>query len=155
MPIPIRPATAADLAILTVLRREYCPLDGVVFDPERNRSALTRLLAGREPGRMWLAEDGGTAAGYLCLCTGFSLEFGRNAVVDELYVRDSYRRQGVGRALLSTAIAACPGLGVEALQLLVAPANVPARRLYDQNGFQEEDRRILTLWIAPRPVAER
>jgi ribosomal protein S18 acetylase RimI-like enzyme len=153
-PSSVRAATAADLDSLTALRREYCPLDGVVFDPRRNRSALTRLLADPGLGRIWLAETGHMAAGYLCLCAGFSLEFGRDAFVDELYVREGQRRRGVGRALVETAIAACPSMGIEAVHLLVAPGNAAARRLYEQRGFAEEDRRILTLWIAQRPVAE-
>ena len=152
---PIRAATAADLETLTALRQEYCPQDGVVFDPKRNRAGLLRLLADPTVGRLWLAEDGGVAAGYVCLCTGYSLEFGRDAFVDELYVREPQRRRGVGRALLETAIAACPGMGVDALHLLVAPGNSRARRMYDHRGFAEEDRRILTLWIAPRPVPGR
>lgn len=155
MPAHIRAATAADLDIVTALRREYCPLDGVVFDPERNRAALTRLLADPGLGRLWIAEDGSLAAGYLCLCTGFSLEFGRDAFVDELYVRERQRHRGLGRALLETAIAACPGMNVEALHLLVAPGNDRARRMYERRGFTEEDRRVLTLWLVPRPVAER
>ncbi|MFI5399492.1 MAG: GNAT family N-acetyltransferase [SAR324 cluster bacterium] len=155
MPARIRAATAADLETVTALRREYCPLDGVVFDPERNRAALTRLLGDPGLGRLWVAEDGTLAAGYVCLCTGFSLEFGRDAFVDELYVRERQRHRGLGRALLETAIAACSGMNVEALHLLVAPGNVRARGLYERRGFAEEDRRVLTLWIAPRPVAER
>ena len=154
MPARIRAATSADLDAVTALRREYCPQDGVVFDPQRNRAALTRLLADPGLGRLWIAEDGAAAAGYLCLCTGFSLEFGRDAFVDELYVRERRRRRGLGRALLETAIAACPGMNVEALHLLVAPGNDRARRLYERRGFAEENRRVLTLWIAPRPVAE-
>jgi ribosomal protein S18 acetylase RimI-like enzyme len=124
----------------------------VIFDPARNRTALTRLLGDASLGRLWLAESGGTAAGYVCVCTGFSLEFGRDAFVDELYVREAFRGEGLGKALLETAIAAGPGLGLDAIHLLVAPDNTKARAMYERRGFTEEDRRILTLWIAPKPV---
>jgi diamine N-acetyltransferase len=149
----IRPAIPTDLFALTALRREYCPSDGVIFDPERNRDHLTRLLAEPALGALWLAMDGEAPVGYVCLCTGFSLEFGRDAFVDELYVRQPYRGQGIGRALLETAISACPTRNIDALHLLVAPDNMRARLMYEQRGFTEEDRRILTLWIGPKPVA--
>jgi GNAT superfamily N-acetyltransferase len=125
----------------------------VIFDPERNRAHLTRLLAEPAHGGLWLADVESAPAGYVCLCTGFSLEFGRDAFVDELYVREAQRGQGLGRALLETAIGACPALGIDALHLLVAPHNRKARAMYEQRGFVEEDRRILTLWIGPKPVA--
>jgi diamine N-acetyltransferase len=153
MALTVRSATLADLQTLTDLRREYCPSDGVVFDPARNRAALSTLLNTPALGGLWLAEADGTAAGYVCVCTGFSLEFGKDAFVDELYVREAQRKQGLGKRLLETAIAACPGMRIDALHLLVAPHNHKARRMYDLRGFVEEDRRILTLWIAPKPVA--
>ena len=150
----IRPATPTDLFALTALRREYCPSDGVIFDPDRNRAHLTRLLGDPGLGALWLAMEGEAPVGYVCLCTGYSLEFGRDAFVDELYVRERSRGKGVGRALLETAITACPSLNIDAVHLLVAPDNMRARLMYEQRGFAEENRRILTLWIGPKPKAE-
>ena len=70
-------------------------------------------------------------------------------------MHESYRRQGIGRGLLETAIGACPSLRIDALHLLVAPDNMRARLMYEQRGFTEEDRRILTLWIGPKPKSEQ
>jgi GNAT superfamily N-acetyltransferase len=154
----IRLAVADNLDRVTELRREYCAADGVVFDPARNRAVLERLFADASLGRLWLIaprDDANPASrteavGYLCVCVGFSLEFGRDAFLDELYVREAWRGRGFGRAALEFAIAACPALGVQTLHLLVAPGNARARDIYDRRGFSVQNRHMLSLGIEGR-----
>src|SRR5262249_28930406 len=99
-------------------------------------------------GRVWLIHVGEEAVGYVVLTLGFSLEFhGRDAFIDELYVRASHRRQGVGTRTLQFIEEVCPTLGVQALHLEVARTNTPAQNFYRKIGFVDHDRYLLTKWM--------
>jgi RimJ/RimL family protein N-acetyltransferase len=55
-----------------------------------------------------------------------------------LMVAAHYRRQGIGRALLETAVEWANVSGIRKLELHVFPWNKPAIRLYDSFGFERE-----------------
>jgi len=71
--------------------------DQRAFDASRARSALENLVNDPSRGRVLLICDGDAAVGYLALTFGYSLEFhGRDAFIDELYIRRSHRGRGWG-----------------------------------------------------------
>jgi ribosomal protein S18 acetylase RimI-like enzyme len=97
-----------------------------------------------------VATDAGSVVGFVVLTFSYSLEFhGRDAFVDELYVRPSHRRRGLGAAALRLSEAACREHGVHALHLEVDGANDPARALYRRWGFDEHARHLMTKWLPP------
>ena len=55
-----------------------------------------------------------------------------------LMVSASYRRQGIGRALLEAAVGWAREAGVPKLELHVFPWNEPGIKLYEQFGFERE-----------------
>jgi len=132
--------------------REYYAYDRIPFHLHWARQALERLFADDRLGRIWLIQGQGETVGYLCVCFGFGLEFQRDAFLDELYVQEPFRGKGLGRAAVAFAAAACPGLGIQALHLVVTPENERAYRLYERLGFVDQHRRLMTRWIA-RPDA--
>jgi len=148
MSIDIRPANAEDLERLLPLVEAFHRQDGYPFEPRLVRRVLGRLLASPELGRVWVAEAGAEAVGYCVLCFGYSIEFeGRDAFVDELFVREDRRGAGLGARLLRAAEGGCREAGVAALHLEVERNNERAHALYRRRGYGDHDRYLLTKWI--------
>jgi GNAT superfamily N-acetyltransferase len=145
MDIAFHQAGRAEIAQLVQFMREYYAFDRLPFDEDRARGALTALVGDESLGRVWLICAAGAAIGYVVLTLGYSLEYGgRDAFIDELYVREAYRGQGVGTRALSFAAEVCRALGVRALHLEVERANRGAYDVYRRAGFVDHDRYLMT-----------
>ena len=93
-----------------------------------------------------LADDQGGLGGYAVVTWGWSLEAGgREALLDELYVRD--RNQGAGALLLEAAAVGSSAAGAARLFLETEAANEAVRRFYARHGFAAED----SVWMQ-RPL---
>ena len=144
-----RLADKADGDTLIPMMREFYAIDAYPFDEGAARTALEGLLRDPALGRVWLIHDGAEAIGYVVLTFGYSLEFhGRDAFVDELFVRPSHRQRGVGTRAMRLVEEACRDLGIHALHLEVERANAVAQRLYRTFGFQDHTRYLMTRWIS-------
>jgi len=141
------PAGPADSDLLVELMREFYEFEQILFDEAVVRRALCQLLGDRTYGVAYLIRVGGRAAGYCVLTFGFSLEFhGRDALIDELYLREGYRGRGLGMACLEHVEAVCAGEGIRAIHLLVARGNPRARSVYARAGYLSQDRDVMTKW---------
>lgn len=149
-PITIQRASEADADVLMEMIVEYYAEESYPLDRPAARRALDGLLAEPERGRVWVVREGGQGVGYLVVTLGWSLEYhGRDAFVDELYVRPHHRRRGIGRRAMKVAEEACRELGVHALHLEVERRNDAARALYVERGFEANDRQLLTKRLPP------
>ena len=143
-----RLAETSDAELLLDLMRDYYAFDGHGYDREKARSALIPLLANSNFGRAWIILDGNAPVGYGVLCFGYSLEWlGRDAFVDELYLREDYRGLGWGKKTMAFLEDAAREFGIRALHLGVVPGN-PALRLYEKGGFHKHDSTFLSKWIS-------
>jgi GNAT superfamily N-acetyltransferase len=144
-----RVAAGEDADALLAMMRELNEHEGMAFDEPKARAALAELIADERLGVAHLILFGGETAGYLVVTFGFSVEFGgRDAFVDELFVRQEFRGRGAGRAALGVAAEVCRARGVGALHLEVERANKPAQALYHKEGFLDHDRYLLTKWLS-------
>jgi ribosomal protein S18 acetylase RimI-like enzyme len=99
-------------------------------------------------GRVFLITMGGEITGYAVLTFGYSLEFrGRDAFVDELYLRDEYRGRGIGKRALEFLAGVCADNGVCAMRLEVERSNTRAQSVYRKFGFEDHDRYLMTKWL--------
>lgn len=138
-------ASPTDLDELLLLMREFYAGERLPWDEDVLRRALGELW--REPlhGAVWLARADGEAIGYGVLGCGFSLEHrGRDAFVDELYVRPGWRSRGVGGRILDAMEATCRKQGISALHLEVDHDNARGKRLYRRRGFDDHGRHLMT-----------
>jgi GNAT superfamily N-acetyltransferase len=123
------------------LVREFCAVDQHDFDEQVVLAGLVPLLGPPfgegAPGQVWVVEDEAGLNGYGVLTWGWSLESGgRDALLDELYVRD--RGRGAGAALLEALVAAARAGGASRMFLETEEGNAAARRFYARAGFDVE-----------------
>jgi GNAT superfamily N-acetyltransferase len=144
-------ADRSNIEMLVNFMREYYAYDRIAFDREAARSSLERLVNDPSLGRAWVIQYDGEAIGYCVLTLGYSLEYrGRDAFIDELFIREGHRGKGIGARALEFMKETARALGVTALHLEVERKNVNAQRLYRRAGFEDHDRYLMTNWITDK-----
>jgi len=143
-------AAPSDEDLVIELMREFYVIEHLEFVENIARIALRQILADPFWGFVFLMHVEEQIAGYLVLSFGFSLEFhGRDALVDELYVREEYRGQGLGTRSLQHVEAVCRKEGIHALHLEVDRGNQRGQEFYRRAGYRDHDRYLLTKWLVP------
>jgi ribosomal protein S18 acetylase RimI-like enzyme len=142
-------ATSDDIETLIVMMRDLYAHDGLApLDEASARRALRGVISDDTIGRVFLILLANEVAGYAVLTFGYSLEFhGRDAFVDEIYLRAEYRGQGIGKLALQFLTEICAENGVNALHLEVERANTSAQAVYRKFGFEDHDRYLMTKWL--------
>ncbi|HTO53658.1 MAG TPA: GNAT family N-acetyltransferase [Myxococcota bacterium] len=144
-----RIAGAQDLETLLPFVREFWVIERLSFVEPAVRRALGGILGQPEFGRVVAIELESRPVGYYVLTLGYSLEhLGRDAFVDELYLREAQRGRGIGTRALAHAAELCRELGAGALHLEVDHVNPRARALYERNGFVAHERALMTRRIS-------
>ena len=122
--LALRPADESDAdgvaSIYLTARREAAMPPGIHTDDEVRGWLAGRLLV----DEVWIAEVGGTPAGYARLTAEW---------LDDLYVAPPYAGRGVGSVLLDAAKGRRPG----GFCLWVFEMNAPARSFYAHRGLVE------------------
>jgi ribosomal protein S18 acetylase RimI-like enzyme len=137
-----------EIELVLPLMREFYSQQEMVFDETVARAGLKNAAANPQLGQVYLISRGQELAGYFVLTFCFSLEFhGKFALLDELYLREPFRRQKFGRAAIEFAQRICRDAGIKALRLEVWTGNHVAQALYKADGFKTEDRFLMTKWL--------
>jgi diamine N-acetyltransferase len=147
MDTTFKAAESFDINTILILMQEFYEIEHLTFD-HNSCAAITDLLNNKSFGGVWLIQHQTEAIGYVVLTIGYSLEFhGRDAFIDELYIRANYRGQGIGTQALEYMQEVCRSLGIKALHLEVDRVNTKAQKLYHSLGFKDHDRYLLTKWL--------
>jgi GNAT superfamily N-acetyltransferase len=100
--IRIRPATVHDAALLRTMIRELAEYEQELQWVTIREEDLARDGFGEHPRfRAFVGEWEGKPAGYALFFDYFSTWVGRGLFLEDLFVREKFRRQGIGRALLA------------------------------------------------------
>ncbi|MEM9007131.1 MAG: GNAT family N-acetyltransferase [Cyanobacteria bacterium P01_F01_bin.86] len=136
------------LDLLMQLVSEFCEFDNHLFESDNARQAISDLINNEAYGRIWLVMAEDAPAGYVVITLGYSLEYhGRDAFVDEIFLREPYRGQGIGTQTFAFLEAECQKLGVNALHLEVMPENQKAYGFYCKLGYRDRQSALLTKWF--------
>ena len=86
-----------------------------------------------------VAQQDDELLGFCQLYPSFSsTQTSRIAILNDLYVAESARTQGVGRALMRAAEDLGRNLGLSGLELATAISNATAQDLYEKQGWQRD-----------------
>lgn len=137
-----------EIPTLLEMMREFYSQQQMQFDEPAASLAINRVLNNPGLAQIYLIFRGADLAGYFALTFCFSLEFhGRFALFDELYLREPFRRQKLGKAVVAFAEDLCKKAGIKALRLEVGRENLGAQSLYRAAGFKEDERNLMTKWL--------
>jgi ribosomal protein S18 acetylase RimI-like enzyme len=134
-----RRATAADVDLVAPLFDAYRQFYGCSPDLDLARRFLReRLEAGESV--VFVAMLNEKAVGFVQLYPTFtSIGVRRAWILNDLFVANEVRRQGVGRALMDAAKAFAEEAGAAWLELATAKDNARAQALYRSSGYKLDE----------------
>jgi GNAT superfamily N-acetyltransferase len=135
----VRQANVTDLDMLTPLFNGYRQFYGRATDLDAARQfLLDRINHGESVIFMALRE--GVPVGFTQLYPSFSsVSMARTFLLNDLFVTEEGRRNGVASALMSAAVAFAKTVGAIRLSLSTAVTNSPAQSLYSAMGWAQDE----------------
>jgi len=151
MALSIRPAVTADADLILSFIRELADYERLAHAAVASRDDIAQALFGPAP-RVFcdIAERDGEPVGFALWFYNFSTFQGRAGIyLEDLYVRPSARRSGVGGALLQHLARRCVDQGLGRLCWSVLDWNKPAIAFYQGLGA-----RLTEDWVGCRLEGE-
>ena len=141
MAVTIRPAEPADTALILSLIRELAEYERLPHEVVATEDALRATLFGaRSRAEVLIADADGQAAGFALFFHNYSTFLARPGLyLEDLFVRPAFRRQGVGRMLLTRLAGIAVARGCGRFEWAVLDWNEPARRFYESLGARPMD----------------
>lgn len=143
----IRPARPGDEPVIVTMIHELAAFERAPEECTVTESQITAALFGDDAvARCHIAEVDGQAAAMALWFRNFSTWDGVAGVhLEDLFVRQEFRRRGLARALLATLAAECVRRGYSRLSWSVLDWNADAIALYDAVGGRQ-----MSEWIGYR-----
>ena len=142
-------AKTEDVERMMPLVREFYVYERLKLDEARYRELALQLIENDGLGRLLVIELDGELIGYAVIGFGFSLEFGgRDALLDEFYLRGAFRGRGIGSALLQSVEELCRAKGILAIHLEADYVNARVHEFYKRVGYRDHERHLMTKWIS-------
>lgn len=140
-PLRIEPVSLQQLEALLPLIAAYQRFyESDDVDDARNRAFFARFIAPSDDGMLIGAWRDGELVGYACLYWSFtSIVPAETVLMNDLYVIEGVRGQGVGRALIEASAAIGRERGANRLEWVTARSNETAQRLYDTTGAKRSE----------------
>ena len=133
---------------LLQMMEDFYAIDGYEFDKDQTKQNLHDFGSNPALGRLFLIRADHDIAGYIVLAFGFSFEYGgRDAFIDELYIKSSFRGSGIGKMAMDYALQEARNNGIKVVHLEVEAHNEKAQGLYRSIGFQENDRKLMHIQL--------
>jgi GNAT superfamily N-acetyltransferase len=141
-------ATPEHIELLLPLMQEFYVYDHHKYVEKKAMAALNDFLSSDQWGYAWLIYFNEKLIGYVVITFGFSLEFGgRDAFIDEVYLREPYRGMGVGTHIIDYLKEVCQAEDIRALHLEVGKENNDAYRFYLKVGFEDRQSKMMSLYL--------
>jgi len=156
--LTIRPATSNDAPLLTTLIHELAEYDRLAHEAIAIEDDIMRDGFGPTPKfRAVIAEWNGQVAGYALFFDFYSSFQGRAGLfLDDLFVREEFRKHGIGKALVAHVAGIAWKEGYFCMRWEVLDWNTPAIDFYRNLGavFLDEWKAACLIGDALQAVAE-
>jgi phosphinothricin acetyltransferase len=139
----IRPATPADLPAINAIYNFYVDTSPATFDLTHTTPAWRANWYAERTGRglpVLVAVAGAEVAGWVCLSPWSPKAAYARTADESIYIADRFRRQGVGRALVSAALAEARRLDFHVVMAGVTACQEASLALHRSLGFVEAGR---------------
>lgn len=149
----VRRACSDDLTALAILFDEYRQFYQVQSNPEVSYHFLKQRLENQQSVIFVHIKDE-QLTGFVVLYLGFSSVACKHYyILDDVYVRPEFRRQGSARQLIDTAILFARHNAAFKISLRTEHNNTQSHRLYESMGFvQDHDYQEYHYYLNPRPL---
>jgi GNAT superfamily N-acetyltransferase len=139
--VHIEPASTQQLETLLPMIAAYQRFYEIQeIDDQRNRAFFSRFIAPSRDGMLLAAWRGDRLVGYACLYWHFtSLVPAETVLMNDLYVDEAHRGNGVGRALIEASADIAKRRSAHRLEWGTQPTNEAAKRLYDSTGAKRSE----------------
>lgn len=145
MKLKHRKITERDIPNIIQMMQEFYIIDNYSFDQKATETNLLLVIKDETIGTVNLIELEDEIVGYFALTFGFSFEYGgKTGLLDEFYIRESFRGKGIGRLTMDYIEEIATDLGVKMLQLEVEVKNKNALKLYNNYGYSTNNRNLKT-----------
>jgi GNAT superfamily N-acetyltransferase len=151
MSLTIRRAVAGEAGLVLAFIRELAEYERLGNEVDATPDAIDEALFGEIP-RVFcdIAEWEGEPVGFALWFYNFSTFRGRHGIyLEDLFVRDTMRGRGIGKALLSRLAERCLDEGLTRLEWWVLDWNEPSIAFYRSIGAQDMDE-----WTVQRVTGE-
>ena len=149
--LQVRQAVLSDLDNLALLFNEFREFQGKELDLAGARQFLLDRFNHSE-SVVFIAHADGVPAGFAQLYPSFSsTALARVFILNDLYVRDTGRRQGVASSLLTAIEEYAWTFGAVRVTLNVARTNTRGQALYEARGWQQDREHFMYHRFGPSP----
>lgn len=141
-----KPFEAADAPTVISMMEQFYAIDGYPMDAAVSKGLFFEFIENDSPGKGWVIIADEKPVGYIILTFVFSFEYaGRIAFLDELFVSETMRGQGIAKQALDFIAEAAKVLSVKIIYLEIEPHNEGAKKLYLSKNFKEHKRGLMRL----------
>lgn len=139
-----KPISNSDCEITLQMMQEFYSIDQYPFDLEISKSLFHQFVTNENLGKGWLIYHKNEVVGYMILTFVFSFEYqGKIAFLDELYIKETARGNGIGKQALQFIQQQAPKLSLKIIYLEVETHNETAQKLYLANDFAIHKRKLM------------
>lgn len=144
MNVNLRSADDSDIQILLQMMKEFARMFGYRFEHNKRNISVSDFIKNENLGVLYLIEYNNKSIGYVALTFGYSFgNYGRDAIIDELFVEENHRNKGIGTVTLNLIEEEAKTIGLKKLYLEVEKYNKAAYELYDRMGYESTGRFLM------------
>lgn len=142
--ITFKPLEESNIENIIKMMQVFYAIDNYPIDIEVSKKLFAEFIETENLGKAYLIYIDETIVGYFILTFVFSFEYkGRLAFLDELYISEKVRGQGIGKQTIDFIKSLSKKLHFKMMYLEIENHNFSAQNLYLKNDFEFHHRKIM------------